>query len=432
MTIFLNNKTCKIHFSKRIIFLLIIITNLFNIYSQDFQVKLPEYSWIKYKSNQIQIPGKDSTKLNFFFQRLDSLLLFKTGRINIMHIGGSHVQADIFSNQVRRNLDRINGDLKPPRGYIFPFSVAKTNNPYNYTVQYKGVWNSARNVQKNRDIPLGVGGIAVYTDDPNAEITINLNPDEFDKRWNFDKLKLIGYAENSNPTVWPVLKYNDSIIVDAEHDPDSSVYLFSLPELADSFNISFIQEDTIPEIFVLNGFIPHKDEDGIVYHAIGVNGASVSSYLESEYFEEELHLIAPDLVIFAIGINDAASRDFTEKSFIENYNELIKTITRVSPDCAFLFITNNDSFRRIARNKYSVNRNGLIAQKAFFRLAEQHQGGVWDFFNIMGGLSSMQKWEKAGLAKVDKVHFTSKGYTLIGDLFYNALIDYSIKNSETK
>ena len=414
---------------KRTIFLLIAVVNFCNLFAQNYQVEVPKYSWIHYQSNLIQVPGNDPTRLNAFFKRLDSLAQFKTGRLNIMHIGGSHVQADIFSNQVRRNLDRINGYLQPSRGFIFPFSVAKTNNPANYSVQYKGIWKSARNVQKDREIPLGVGGIAVYTDDPNAEITVRLNVDEYDNRWSFDKLELIGYTEGYDQLMRPVLKYNDSIIVEAEYDPDSITYIFLLPELIDTFTICFVKEDNTPQTFVLNGFIPHKDEDGVIYHAIGVNGASVPSYLECENFTDELYLIAPDLVIFAIGINDATSKDFSANSFIANYNELIQMIERVSPNCAFIFITNNDSFKRIARRKYAVNRNGLIAQKAFYRLAEEHQGGVWDFFSIMGGLSSMQKWEKAGLAKMDKVHFTHKGYSLIGDLFYNALINYSIQNS---
>jgi lysophospholipase L1-like esterase len=390
--------------------------------AQEFRVETTVYEWINYNSNRIRIPCGDSTRFRTFFRRVDSLFVFGTGKLNVLHIGGSHVQADFFSNQVRRNFDKINQNFKPSRGYIFPFSVAKTNNPVNYTVQYKGKWESARNVQKNREIPLGVGGIAVYTQDPDAEITVYLNTDEADRRWDFDALELIGYPENNQ--VRPLLKYNDSTWMEAEYDSDSKTYLFTLPELADSFTIRFLQEDFIPHTFVLSGFIPQKDEEGIVYHSIGVNGASVSSYLNSENFENELRLIAPDLVIFGIGINDASGRDFSEESFIINYNALIQKIERVTPDCAFLFITNNDSFRRISRRRYAVNRNGLIAQKAFFRLAEQHRGGVWDLFSVMGGLGSMQKWEKAGLAKVDKIHFTRGGYELIGDLLYNALVSF--------
>jgi lysophospholipase L1-like esterase len=224
------------------------------------------------------------------------------------------------------------------------------------------------------------------------------------------------------------LKYRDSTFISAEFDSISKTYLFSLPETADSFTIRFLQEDSVSHTFILNGFIPEKDEEGIVYHAIGVNGASVGSYLSTEHFEDELPLISPDLVIFGIGVNDASGRDFSEDTFIANYNSLIRKIEHVSPNCAFIFITNNDSFRKISRRKYAVNRNGLIAQKAFYQLAKQHNGGVWDQFAVMGGLGSMQRWEKAGLATVDKVHFTRTGYVLIGNLFYNALINYYLHN----
>ena len=48
---------------------------------------------------------------------------------------------------------------------------------------------------------------------------------------------------------------------------------------------------------------------------------------------------------------------------------------------------------------------------------------MWDKFSLMGGLGSMAKWEKASLAKKDKIHFNMAGYHLLGDMFYKALID---------
>jgi lysophospholipase L1-like esterase len=406
----------------------ILLSLVWDLSSQNFHVEIPAGKEIDYSYNKLQIPGKDSSRMNTFFQKFDSLYVFGTGKINILHIGGSHIQADFISNQIRRNLDDINRGYKPSRGYIFPFNVAKTNNPSNYTVKYNGKWNAVRTVQRNREIPVGMNGIAVYTNDPEAEITVNLNTDESDTRWNFNELQLLGYADGDDESVRPVLKYDDSTFIEARYDSITKTYRYSLPEPAGAFTICIRQEGTSPQTFYLHGFIPRNDEEGIVYHSIGLNGASVNSYLQCENFEDEMSLIQPDLVIFEIGVNDAISKDFNEKSFIDSYNMLIEKIERVSPGCSFIFITNNDSYKRVSRRKYAVNKNGLIAQKAFFRLAEIHKGGVWDLFSVMGGLGSMPKWEKSGLAKIDKVHFTREGYTLIGNLFYNALMNYYLKN----
>ncbi|MDR0412851.1 MAG: GDSL-type esterase/lipase family protein [Dysgonamonadaceae bacterium] len=380
------------------------------------------YDFINDKYKDIRIPGGDSTRLNRFFQKIDTLVRYGEGTINILHIGGSHVQADMFSHQVRRNLDAVNAGHRTPRGFIFPFSVAKTNNPANYRVTYSGEWKTARNVQSNREIPLGVGGIAVYTSDPAARIDISLNTDSL-LRWDFDQLRLLGYVQDNSDGVTPVLYYNNDTI-EGNLDLISKTYLFRLPAPDYSFSIGFIRNDSLPHTFVVNGFLPEKETPGIVYHAIGVNGASVPSYLNSENFEEELHLLKPDLVVFAIGINDALSKDFSSESFRRNYNELIAKMERVNPEGAYIFITNNDSYRKVSRRKYAVNRNGLVARKVFYQLAEEHRGGVWDLFSLMGGLGSMRSWQRAGLARADKVHFRKSGYLLIGDLFYNALIDY--------
>jgi hypothetical protein len=40
----------------------------------------------------------------------------------------------------------------------------------------------------------------------------------------------------------------------------------------------------------------------------------------------------------------------------------------------------------------------------------------------MGGLNSIVLWQKAGLARSDKVHFTREGYLIVADLFFDALM----------
>ena len=144
-------------------------------------------------------------------------------------------------------------------------------------------------------------------------------------------------------------------------------------------------------------------------------------YLRCQNFTRDLRMLHPDMVIFGIGINDAAGKDFDTAAFRANYLSLIDSIRTINPDCAFIFITNNDSFRKVRRRKYEVNRNGLLAREVFYRLAKDTDGAVWDQFEVMGGLKSMDQWYKANLAQKDRIHFTLAGYQLIGNLFTNAL-----------
>lgn len=388
------------------------------------------YPFIADSLGVLRMPDSvDYGRRNVFLKKIDSLTLCGEGRLSILHIGGSHVQADVFSNRVRRHLDSINGDLKPSRGVMFPFKAARTNNPRSYKVSSQGEWEVSRNVRRDRKAVLGVMGMAISTTDPSAEIFVELNPDSTN-RWNFKRLTLLGYGDS---LAVPILIEKDQSFRLPMRDDEAEAYYYEFTEPQESFRLRIVQADSVPQKFHLRGFLLENDEDGIVYHSIGVNGASVPSYLSCEKFTDELAYIHPDVVVFGIGINDAIPTNFSEETFVANYDSLISKIEAVNPNCFYIFITNNDSFRKIRRNRrtrYVVNHNGLKVQNAFWTLAKKHDGAYWDLFDWMGGLKSMSEWQKAGLAQKDKIHFTKKGYELIGDRFYNALVQFYLDTVE--
>ena len=182
----------------------------------------------------------------------------------------------------------------------------------------------------------------------------------------------------------------------------------------------------------MTGIYLDNSSEGITVTGIGVNGAALPSYLRCEDFERDLKMVNPDMVILAIGVNDASGKNFSQDEFIARYKVLIQKVRAVNPDCALLFVSNNDTFKRVRRRGYLVNQNGLEAQEAFFRLCCDCGGGFWDMFGIMGGLGSMKKWEEASLAKRDKIHFTDEGYVILGDLLYNALMAKYIEHLRRK
>ena len=382
---------------------------------------VPDYAFAHFDKNQIIYPG-DSLAMESFFEKLDTLLFTGKGHINIMHIGGSHVQAGVFSQQMRDNLLHLCPGLTAGRGLVFPFM--QTNTPASYSINRTGEWSYCRNAVAF-DTRLGLAGASVTTSDTTASFSIvtrEKNPRDLTPTFDFNYVKIIGYGD-----LEPVVHFNNKIIKGV-YSKNEGAYTFRLPDYTDSLYVDFGQKAgtfTVTGVYLDNGM------PGITYHGIGVNGAKVESYLNCEDLERDLRLVKPDLVIFGIGINDAAADGFTKEKFKRDYDQLIKIIHKVSPGCALLFVTNNDSYKSVKTKKktqYHVNPNGAIAQQAFMELGKKHNAAVWDFFDIMGGLQSMEQWENQSMAKKDKVHFTVAGYALIGDLLYNALLDRYIEH----
>ena len=391
---------------------------------------IPKHGFAHFERNHLIIPG-DNTAMERFFAKMDSVVQLGQGNLSILHIGGSHVQAGTFTQQFRDNLLSIGNDLMGGPYFLFPFTAGGTNNPSHFVIHSTGEWQYCRNaVTRPTDKRMGLAGAAVTTSDPTATIQIVAReryPSHRPPTYEFNKVTLVGYSETEN--VVPLLGFDGDTIHGRPIDTLSQ-YVFNLPDYTDSICILF---ENVEGEFTLTGVLLENDQPGISVHGVGVNGASVPSYLRCEDFERDLELIRPDLVIFCIGINDAAEPSFEKETFKQNYAELISIIQRVNPDCALLFVTNNDSFKRKRVKKkrvYEVNTNALIVKEAFMEMAKDYGGAVWDQFDVMGGLKSMQAWEKAGLAQKDKVHFTREGYKLMGDLLYNALIESYIQHTK--
>ena len=382
---------------------------------------IPDFGFANFDENQFVYPSGESPMMERFFNKLDSVVFFGKGNVNIMHIGGSHVQAGTFTQRFRDNLMNISPDLIGGQYFVFPFSAGKTNNPSHFMVNYTGEWDYCRNaVVRDYDKTMGLAGAAVWTSDPEASISIITrarSASSITPEFVFNKVTVLGYSETED--VIPVVEYN-GLTIDGEHNADKDSFVFRLPSFTDSI---CIKVNTVDDEFVLTGILLENGMTGINVHGIGVNGASLPSYLRCDNFERDLQLIKPDLVIFGIGINDASASDFDKDTFKHNYDSLIAAIRRVNPDCALLFITNNDSYKRVKKKKYAVNTNGKVVQEAFLELGKKYDAAVWDQFYIMGGLESMKAWEKAKLAQKDKVHFTADGYQLMGDLLYNAFLE---------
>jgi lysophospholipase L1-like esterase len=388
-----------------------IFSMFYNIssWAQIYPHEYPEYDFINYDKNKIEFSS--ASNFPFFLQALNNLFLNGNSNVNIVHFGGSHIQADVWSHRIREHFYSLMPQNSGGRGLVFPYRIIKTNgSPY---VKFKsnGEWKGFRNSILKHDSEFGVTGITAKTKDSSTTIQLNINKKKCHS-CSFNSLKIIHNQTTHCITI------NDSDLVSIHYDTlGSTTFLFE--ELKDSIAIKIDKEDSLNDEFALYGVIMENNSPGIKYHSIGVNGASVPSYLRSTSFTEELQAISPDLAILSIGINDAYETTFSKEKFKNNYDSLIQKIRTANPNVSILFTTNNDSYYK---RKYP-NKNAFLVREAMNELSEKYNGVVWDMFGIMGGIDSIKKWEENGLAKSDKIHFSVKGYKLIGDLLFEAIIN---------
>ncbi|MBQ9472971.1 MAG: hypothetical protein IJU81_01015 [Bacteroidales bacterium] len=372
------------------------------------------HPFIRYKADTLY-SAPNSGAADRFFDKWSTLAATGRGHISIVHIGGSHVQAGTFPHRVRQNLLAAYPHLVSDRGMIFPYSAArKCNNPADYKIHRSHPLQLTRNVYKEPDVPLGLCGIAVTARDSLAAIAIVI-PDSL-IAYRSTQVVLFGLSPDS---VVPLLGLQGREVPPSYIDSRTRRYVFNLSSSVDSFCI--LLPCKAGQSFSLTGVYLANKRPGFSYHSIGVNGAAVPDYIKCSYLSSDLRSLRPDLVIFGIGINDANAKDFDTAAFRQSYLQLVDSIRSVCPNCLFLFVTNNDAYRRTGRRSYSVNTNGLLARDVFYRLANDTGGLLWDQFYVMGGLRSMDKWRIAKLAQHDRVHFTRSGYELVGDLLTNAL-----------
>ena len=400
----------------KVFFLLVSLSSIFSIDGQRYPHAYPNYNFLEQEQNIIDVFGTE--RWNSLLEKIHLQWTEGSQKVNIVHFGGSHIQADIWSNRMRQNFQNISPFNNTGRGMVFPFRVIHSNGSPYLKTENTGQWKGSRNAVRKHRPPFGLMGARADLLDSMAEIQIWENPNHC-KDCVFDQIDLF-VADTSKSYCVEIT--NDTLEWRKENDT-TGVYTFKLSKPIDSLSLKITKQDTSPSVFSLYGFKLQNNNNGISYHSVGVNGASVPSYLKCQFLPIQLETIKPDLVIFSIGINDAYSPGFSKQKFIHNYDSLIQIVRNINPQAAILFTTNNDSYYK----RKLPNKRGIVVKEAMYELAKKHNCSVWDLFEVMGGLNSISIWQKNGLAKKDKIHLTPDGYKLVGDLLFEAFLS-SYKN----
>lgn len=411
-----------------------------------------------------------------FFRRLerlgDGFYPLKGQKVNIVHVGDSHIQADLFTDKVRKLLQQQFGNAG--RGFVFPHSLARTNGSSDIRFTSTAAWQNHRVIGPPDGSPVGLGGIALYTtsDDFVVEFNAKSIGNEFntikivtpDNRNGFDLAtarrtvtiesdvpKVITHrirngdvlgsiADKYGVTITQLKKANGlrsnliragrTLKIPTNEKQKKRVersQFIPLPLQATSDYFFYETDNSLDKVFllpngdnnryVLSGVVLENKSSGVLYHNIGVNGSRYSDFNKYPLFFTQTKALTPDLFVLSFGTNESFDH-LSADAFKEQLVDFINRVRAENPNVSVLVVTPPPSlFRRRYLNKYVEAYADIIRENAL-----AYNYAVWDLYAQMGGARAVNRNYKRGLMAGDRVHYSKAGYELQGELLAKALI----------
>jgi lysophospholipase L1-like esterase len=359
---------------------------------------------------------RNDSHLASFFDKLAQVREGGLNAVNIVHIGDSHIQADFLTDVVRKNLQREFGNAG--RGLVVPARVAGTNEPLNIRSFSSGHWTAKRIIHPSKPLPIGVGGITINTAEPGAMFGVRMNDPLTD--YSFNKLTLF-YDED-------VYSFGISILDSSSNELASitprdktgaeNYTCVSLPSYFNSVSFRTVKQRDDQRYATLFGLNLENGKNGILYHAIGVNGAKYEHYNSANLFARQTKYLKPDLFIISLGTNESVEYPHINKSFLLQVERLVTSLAKHNPDAAFILVTPPDAFIK----KVKPNPGIETIRTQIIEFAVENGLAFWDMYKINGGKNSAMEWKMKGLLRPDGIHFSREGYAKQGQLLFEAIM----------
>lgn len=367
------------------------------------------YPFIRYDLNQIDLNGDDWSALGEKLAQSRTIANFTA-----VHIGDSHIQADGNTGTTRKLFQKEYGDAG--RGIIIPFRLAGTNEPLDYRITSASPFIKATLMRHPWPTRMGFTGVSLHPETQHFKFDISIHsPCGYFTILADGDLSLDEITSEGRPVAFETEPVTGGIEVSMDEDCTS----FSLAMSGNDVNIY--------------GFDLRNDSHGVLYHAIGNNGAAFASYNALADFGKHLSLLDPDLVIISLGTNDAFGR-LDDEGFNAQLAAIVRKIRRNRPACKILLTTpsecqksvytytkRNRKGRRRRTRSYQVNANVSRVRRLILDFGKKNNIPVYDFYAVAGGDGASTKWLANGLLSSDRIHRTWAGYRLEGELIFEAL-----------
>jgi lysophospholipase L1-like esterase len=353
--------------------------------------------------------------LDAFYASLAKTRAKEKGAITrIMHYGDSVITSDYVSGTMRRKMQAELGDAG--HGFIL---VANPWEWYFHNDVAHGAaegWSSSRVTgPTTNDRMYGLGGVT-FTGKPGASAFFGTaERGTYGKKVSrFD----VYYLDTpSGGEVEAKLGTTTETFSTKGEEKTSRIKSFSVPDGEAKLTLRVVSGT--PRVF---GVALERDEPGVVYDALGANGARAEllGSIDGAHMTEQMALRNPALVILQYGTNESEAPGLA-RDYEKTLTAVVAMVKAAAPHASILVAAPLDRAETgeggTLRTKPIIKR--LVAAQR--NVAKETGVAFWNTFEAMGGEGSMAKWMKTGLGGGDLTHPTPQGAEALGDLLYKSL-----------
>ena len=375
------------------------------------------------KSNEANECCIESANFNRLWLTMDSLENTQTGKLSILYIGGSHVQAGWIGHYMREALMQWNPRSTWDKGLMLPYRLAQTNTPTHFRTEMSGQWNGASCAQStwpDWQPKLDAGtGIEARTSSKRSSIQhVSYLPDS--SKFTSNSFDVWTNATRSELQLQTT--QNDSA---CRYSQMSNGWRISCAEVSDTFRLSFEANQNREVPLSYGGTYAHSMEltSSIVLNEWGHNGlhiAELAALVDLRSFTQIITRMQPDLILLGVGLNDAINEHgFNIARFAVNYERCLDALEKAAPDAAVLMMSNTN----VHNTSKHTRQNSMMIQEFLRSKALVSNSAYFDLASATGGAENTTSWMEDGWFKSDGIHFTPEGYQEIAALIFSALQD---------
>ncbi len=363
----------------------------------------------------IAIEDETTHALDAFYTSLAKTRAKKSGAVTrILHYGDSVITSDYISGTLRRKLQTEFGDAG--HGFIL---IANPWEWYFHNDVAHGSaegWNSSRMTGPNaKDGMYGVGSVSFTGTTGASAFFGTAERGSYGKkvsRFDVYYLETVAGGELEVKIGMTTSRFSTK-----GEDKVSRVQSFPVPDGEAKLTLRVVAGT--PRLF---GVALERDEPGVIYDALGANGARAESLasMNSAHFREQMALRKPALIVLQYGTNESEAPGIAQ-NYEATLGSVVGMVKAAAPFASILIAAPLDRAEAVESGTLRtkpVIKKLIAAQKS---VAKASGIAFWNTFEAMGGEGSMAKWVKAGLGGSDLTHPSTQGAEIIGDHFAKAL-----------